>query len=138
MIHIDDQYWPIIVFRFSGQISMTELEGYLAWQDKMVARCLPNASLVVTENLRMWEMPVLRKQAAWIKEHEPLLRKYSVGAALVITSPVVRGMLKALLWMQPMPQPHYVCSSTAEALVWLRDRLRAARVALPQGLPSTL
>jgi hypothetical protein len=138
MIHIDDTYWPLIVFRFSGQVSMAELDNYLKWQAEMVARCLPNASLVLTENLRMWEMPVLRKQAMWIKEHEQLLRKYSLGAALVITSPVVRGMLKALLWMQPMPQPHFVCSSPEEALVWLRDRFRTARVNLPSSLPSTL
>jgi hypothetical protein len=138
MIHIDDRYWPLIMFRFSGQVTMEELERYLTWQDAMVARCLPNASLVLTDNLRMWEMPVLRKQAAWIKEHEPLLRKYSLGAALVITSPVVRGMLKALLWMQPMPQPHFVCGTTEEALHWLRGRFRSERIDLPSSLPSTL
>lgn len=138
MIHINDRYWPIIVFRFSGQITMEELERYLTWQDAMVARRLPNASLVVTENLRMWEMPLLRRQAAWLKEHEPLLRKYSLGVALVITSPVVRGMLKALMWMQPMPQPHIVCGTTEEGLRWLRDRFRSEHIDLPASLPSTL
>jgi hypothetical protein len=66
------------------------------------------------------------------------MRKYSLGAALVITSPVVRGMLKALLWMQPMPQPHIVCGTTEEALRWLRDRFRSERIDLPSSLPSTL
>jgi hypothetical protein len=138
MIHIDDQYWPVIVFRFSGQVTMDEMERYLTWQDAMVARCLPNASLVLTESLRMWETPVLRRQAEWLKRHEPLIRKYSVGVALVITSPVIRGMLKALLWIQPMPQPHIVCNTTEEALHWLRARFRSEKIDLPPNLPLKL
>jgi hypothetical protein len=138
MIHINDRYWPLIVFRFSGQVSMEEMERYLTWQDAMVARNLPNASLVITENLRMWEMPVLRRQAEWIKKHEPLIRQYSIGAAMVITSPVVRGMLKALLWMQPMPQPHFVGGTTEVALSWLRECFRSQNVNWPSDVPSTL
>jgi hypothetical protein len=138
MIQIDDRYWPLLVFRFSGQVSMEEMEAYLKRQDEMLVRGQKMASLVLTDHLRMWEMPVMRRQAAWIKEHEPTLRKLSLGAALVITSPVVRGMLKALLWMQPMPQPHLVCATPEQALAWLRERFRAADVNLPATVPSTL
>jgi hypothetical protein len=136
MIHVDDRHWPLVLFHFSGQVSMVELEEYLRRQDELLARHEMTGSLVTTDNLKMWEPAVLRRQADWIKQNIELLRRYSVGAALVIHSPVVRGMLKAVLWIQPMPQPNIVCADVSEALRWLRSRFLAAKVAVQ--LPTTL
>ena len=58
------------------------------------------------------------------------LKDNALGVALVISSPVVRGMLKAILWMQPMPQPHVVCATVEEGLAWLRARCRDARAVI--------
>jgi hypothetical protein len=128
MIAIDERYWPLVVFRFSGQVTMGELEKCLKRQEQLLARQQQTASLVLTENLKMWETPLLRRQASWIKQQYDVLKRLSVGAALVIQSPVVRGMLKAILWLQPMPQPHFVTSNVDEALAWLRTRLAEAQV----------
>jgi hypothetical protein len=124
MIAIDEKLWPLVVFRFRDHVSMAELEEYLRRQEVMMARRELTVSLVLTDNLKMWEAPVLRRQAEWIKQHYVQLKRTSLGAALVIRSPVVRGMLKAVLWLQPMPQPHFVTNTVEEALVWLRARLR--------------
>jgi hypothetical protein len=135
MIAIDETYWPLVVFRFSGDVSMAELEAYLKRQEEMTARQERTASLVLTENLKMWETPVLRQQAQWVKEHYDVLQRLSLGAAQVIRSPVIRGMLKAVLWLQPMPQPHVVTATVEEALAWLKLKMRAANVAVE--LPAT-
>jgi hypothetical protein len=123
MIVVDEKFWPLVVFRFRDHVSIEELEEYLRRQEVMLARRERTIALVLTDNLRMWEAPVLRRQAEWIKHHYYDLKRTSIGAALVIKSPVVRGMLKAVLWLQPMPQPHFVTSSIEEALAWLRARL---------------
>jgi hypothetical protein len=136
MIRVDDRYWPLVLFRFSGQITLAELNEYLVRQDVLLARGEKTGSLVLTENLKMWETAVLRRQAEWIKQNVELLQRYSVGAALILHSPIVRGMLKAILWIQPMPQPHLVCSSVDEALQWLRSRFMAAKVNVQ--LPATV
>jgi hypothetical protein len=136
MIEIDDRHWPLVLFRFSGEVSLAQLNEYLKRQEEFFERGTPMGSLVLTENLRMWDAPVLRRQAEWIKQNVAVLRRYSVGAALIIHSPVVRGMLKAILWIQPMPQPHVVCSTADEALRWLRARFLAANISV--ALPTTI
>jgi hypothetical protein len=135
MISIEDRYWPLVLFRFSGKVTLEELNVYLKRQDEFMLRNQKTGSLVLTDNLKMWDTPVLRRQAEWIKQNLDALSRFSVGAALVINSPIVRGMLRAILWIQPMPQPHLVCSSPDEGLRWLRARFMAADVALtlPQG-----
>jgi hypothetical protein len=130
MIDVDERHWPFVVFHFRGQVSMDELEKYLARQDELLARHQPTCSIVLAEEAKLWETPVLRRQAEWIKTNQELLRRYSLGAALVIQSPIVRGMLKAILWIQPMPQPHAVFPRVDDALRWLRERVRLANAAI--------
>ena len=136
MIDVDDRHWPLVIYRFNGVVTMSELEAYLKRQDEMLSRRELTMALVLTDKVKMWDTPVLKRQAEWVKEHRDILRRYSLGVALVIQSPLVRGMLRAILWMQPMPQPHAVCSTSAEALEWLRGRAAAAhlRVELPAAL----
>ncbi len=130
MISVDERYWPLVLYRFSGDVPLAELERYLARQDELLGRKQPTGSVVLTENVKMWDTQVLRRQAQWIKTNEELLRRYSVGVGLVIHSPIVRGMLKAVLWIQPMPQPYIVTASVDEALKWLRDRFLAQNITI--------
>lgn len=44
----------------------------------------------------------------------------------MIDSPIVRGALTAILWLSPLPQPHLVTASMAEAERWTLDKLRRA------------
>jgi hypothetical protein len=118
MIEIDDRYWPLVLYRFSGEVSLSELNEYLDRQDELLGRKQMTGSIVLTENLRMWDAAVLRRQAEWIRQHLDALRRYSIGAALVIQSPVVRGMLKAVLW-----------PADAAAAPGLRDGRRGAHLA---------
>lgn len=136
MIEIDDQHWPLVIFRFHGEVSPAQVEAYLERQEKFLARCEHMVSLVFADQVKMWDVPLLKRQAAWINHHQELLRRYSLGVAFVLRSPIGRGMLKAVLWMQPLPQPHAVCGSVEDALRWLRQRVAAANPSFP--LPSKL
>lgn len=136
MIDIDERHWPLVVYRFRGNVTLPELEAYLKRQDELLARQQPTASVVLTEDVKLWDTPVLRRQAEWIKQNQDLLRRYSLGAALVIDSPIVRGMLRAILWIQPMPQPHTVSATVEGALAWLRERV--ARANLHIDLPAKI
>ena len=130
MIDVDERLWPLVIYRFRGQVSLQEMDDYLARQDVMLARHQPTLSLVLAEEAKLWEAAVLRRQAEWIKRNQETLRRYSLGAALVIQSPIVRGMLKAILWIQPMPQPYAVFSNVAAALGWLRERVAQASASI--------
>ena len=136
MIDVDERLWPLVIYRFRGLVSMDEMNKYLARQDVLLARHQPTLSLVIATETKLWETPVLRRQADWIKENQELLRRYSLGAALVIQSPIVRGMLKAILWIQPMPQPYAVFPTVEGALRWLREQVARAnaQIVVPERL----
>lgn len=44
-------------------------------------------------------------------------------SAFVLASPLVRGLLTAILWISPMPAPHEIVATVAEAEAWLNERL---------------
>ena len=136
MIEVDERAWPLVVFKFRGRTTMEELEGYLARQDAMLARQQTMVSLVLAEEAKLWDTPVMRRQADWIKAHKDELRRLSLGAALVIPSPVIRGMLKAIMWIQPMPQPHTIVATPEDGLRWLREQVRRANA--PIAIPDRL
>ena len=67
-----------------------------------------------------------RLQANWMRDNEAQIRQRTLGIAFVISSPAVRGVLKAILALQSMPAPYRVESTAADAEAWLRERLAAA------------
>ena len=63
MIDVDERLWPLVIYRFRGQVSLQEMNDYLARQDVLLARRQPTLSLVLAEEAKLWEAVVLRRQA---------------------------------------------------------------------------
>jgi hypothetical protein len=128
---IDTSRHPIVVVRFSGYISEPEFDVYLASMTQLISRS--ERTLTILDARRAIRNPPSqrKKQADWLKANEQRLRQYSLGTAFVITSPFVRGVLTAILWLQPLPNDHTVVSTMAEAEDWAAAKLRAAGMAFP-------
>lgn len=54
--------------------------------------------------------------------------EYCAGVALVLPSPITRGIVKSLYWLAPPVYPYAISGHEHEALAWARARLRAADV----------
>lgn len=52
------------------------------------------------------------------------MRAYSAGSAFAIDSPLVRGGLTAIAWLQSLPSPFIVVATLAEAEGWARNQLQ--------------
>jgi hypothetical protein len=131
-IHIDASRHPIVVVTFVGAATDAEFQDYLAsMENMMVMRRGTNCTIL--DATRAGNTPALqrRMQADWLKRNEELLRKHSAGTAFVINSPLVRGLLTAILWMSPMATPHTVVASLDEAERWAAAQLRARGVEPP-------
>lgn len=126
-IVIDDQRRPIIVVTFDGAATDAEFDDYLR---DMKARVLDRREKTVTildaRRSTGTTAAQRRKQAEWLRENDAALRSYSLGTAFVITSPIVRGVLTAILWMQPMPAPHSIVATLTEAEAWAQGLAKAA------------
>jgi hypothetical protein len=126
VIHTSLAQWPLVVTTFGGAVSAAEIEEYLASYEEILRRGQRCAGLVIVEDLRPWESAAIQRQAAWIKKHERELRRISLGVAMVFPTLWLKGLLRAILWIQPMPQPYAVCSTVPEAMAWIGERLRLA------------
>ena len=64
----------------------------------------------------------------WSKAHEPQLDRLMQGAAVLLSSTVVRSTVNMALSMSKPRQPHGVFGSEADAVAFARDRCSEVRV----------
>lgn len=60
--------------------------------------------------------------AAHIRKNKPRSRLWVRGVAVVASSPLVRGMLTAILWLEPLGVTHEVFATIIEARSWARPQ----------------
>jgi hypothetical protein len=130
-IDTDESRWPLVVITFRGVPTDEEFEAYLEGQTRIVQRRERFASLV--DARQAGQMPPVQRriQAEWMQQHHDALRSFALGVSFAIESPIVRGVLTAILWLAPLPQPYYIAATMEDAERWAVGRLRAAGLAAP-------
>lgn len=114
----------VIVVRYDGIPSDDMADAYLEQYTELVRRGVPYTSVFSSlPDARLPSAAQLRKQAAWVKEHRQITREYCRGLAFALRSPAMRGVLRALLTMQPFSAEHVVLRDEAEAIAWAKARL---------------
>lgn len=124
-IEIDESRWPMIVVTFTGNATEAEFDDYLRRMSEFLQRSEPYVTVLDATRSDVTPATQRRKQADWLRAREASLRRHSAGTAFVISSAVVRGVLTAILWMQPLPQQHVIVATRAEATKWAREQLRS-------------
>ncbi len=130
-ITIDSSRPPLLVIRFEGVVDDVAFDRYLSDIHELGERRSAGERYAMIIDGRGGGRPTpaqRHRQTEFIKTHSRDLAARCAGAAFVITSAVGRGVLTALLWVQPMPYEHVVVSTMLEAEDWCNKRL-AARAA---------
>jgi len=118
----------VIVVRYDGRPDDTMFERYLAQYARLVMRKVPYAAVYSSlPGARMPHPSHVRRQTAWLREHQDTLREHCCGLGFALRSPLMRGVLRAVLTMQALGAPHVVMDDEADAIAWARARLSAAR-----------
>lgn len=68
----------------------------------------------------------------WMKKNVDRFMGVSLGAAFVISSPLVRGALTAVFWLQPLKVPHDMFGHLDDAVRWAIGRLDAENLPVPE------
>lgn len=124
-LEVDESRNPVIVFTFHGVFSDPTFDDYLARLTEISRRSGLRALIYDIRDSGVVPASQRRKQAEWMKRYQLLTASGTAGMAFVIESAVLRGILTAILWMQPLACPHTVVSDMDAALQWCRDTLRA-------------
>lgn len=115
---------------FVGLPTTAELDAFFVWAKELMDR-RTGAPLFVLLDLRRAPTPPLehiKRHAAFVADQELLIRAALTGIVFVARSPMVRGALKALFWMQAPPTRVSVDRDLDEAMTTLASLLAEVRV----------
>lgn len=147
--------YTLLVFELTklGSVPLTYLRVAGVPSDEELAATLSQIVLSMKEDLRQRKKSVnimdmrqasaisagqRRLSSAWMKEHMVLFEQSCLGAVFIIGSPLVRGVLTALLWFQPMKIPHHVVADLDAAVRWAIELLDREKVAVPERVRREL
>lgn len=133
---------PLTCLRPIGQPSDEELAESLQRISSLIAtEARANRKIVMIVDMRKagaLSASQRRIASSWMKENVRAWKQVALGSAFVIDSPIVRGVLTALLWLQPLDMPHDVVSNLDAAMRWVIERLEAERVPVPERIRREL
>jgi len=121
-ITFDDRLWPLVIVQCTGLVTAEQYEACLAGQTNRLERG-PCFFLFDTSCAGPSLAEFRRRHMAWMTSHDALLRQSMLGAAFVITSPIIRLAASILQHVKPMPFPQIFVSQEAQARQWLARRL---------------
>lgn len=114
--------WPVLVVRMVGQPTDDEFAAYLDDYETIMSEhdrygivyvTMPDAPMTTSRHARM--------QAKWIAAHEEEIRQRCARVGFVLPSPLMRGVLRAILAMQSMPVPYRVFDDEELAIAWVNE-----------------
>lgn len=123
----DDSAWPVLSVRFKRPMTNDEfgvyLEGLKAQLDR-AAREQKKVAIVMDSTIPI-KTPREQQvaQAQWMKDHDELLRNWSIATAFVLTSAMSRFVLSMILLIQPLATGYKVFGEVGEAEAWARSLL---------------
>lgn len=119
-----DTSQPLIVVTFEGAVDDDEFDRYLEALTANMQILGRYALILDASAAGRATMSQVRKQAAWMQAHAEYINTWSVGIAVVITSPVVQRVLSAIFWIEPLHHTPLITTTKAKAQSWCRARLQ--------------
>ena len=118
---VDTSAFPFVVVNCEGSIDDAAFRVYLESLAVLLNRGT-RYSVVFDATAASTPSPKQRKmQADYNREERERLKRLCACIAFVIPSPLLRGALTAILWLQPLPCEHRVCAKRADADAWVRS-----------------
>lgn len=129
----DDNAWPLLYVRFpSKPLSDAGFEYFIERYTYMVERRIPFATILDSRGLTTAITAHQRKRLTeWFEVTGELAGEHHFGIAVLIANALIRGALKAVTWVAPIPVPIQPFGSIADAGPWIRE------IFAEQDLPIT-
>ncbi len=136
----DDNAWPLLYVRFPS--TPLSIEGFAYFLDRytaMVERRAPFATILDSRGLTTAITARQRKQLTdWFDGMEELARQYHFGIAVLISHAHIRGGLRAVTWIKPIPVRVAPFGSIADAAPWLREIFAEREIPLTPSIEALL
>jgi hypothetical protein len=136
----DDTAWPLLYVRFpSKPLSDEGFEYFISRYTDMVERRMPFATILDSRGLSTAITAQQRKRLTeWFEVTGPLAGEYHFGIAVLMSNAIIRGALKAVTWLAPIPVPIKPFGSIAESAPWIRAIFTEQRIPINVAMEALL
>jgi hypothetical protein len=136
----DDNAWPLLYVRFpSKPLSDEGFKHFIERYTVMVERRVRFATILDSRGLTTAITANQRKRLTdWFDITGELAGEYHFGIAVLISNALIRGALKAVTWIKPVPVPIAPFGSIADAAPWLREIFAEQRIPLTPSIEVLL
>jgi hypothetical protein len=122
-IRYDDASWPIILVQFEGQVTDHEFADYLERLTTVFRRRERFTVILDASRAQLTPFSHRHMQANWLRTYKTAIAELNAGTAFVFTSAMFRVVLSGVFMLQPLPSPHTICATLADAVQWSADQL---------------
>ncbi|HYO73480.1 MAG TPA: hypothetical protein VEU33_46190 [Archangium sp.] len=121
---VDDALWPLLVVKFLGVPTTSQVQAYLERMTGYLERGERHAVIFDSSGMRrIGQSHQYHMQAEWLKQHDARVRELRLGAAYIIHSPVVRLAVSVVYFLRPTTTPYLITAKESEAARWAALRL---------------
>ena len=138
MLEIDYKHWPLVLLKFQGAPTRTDIKHFLTRSDIYLDRREHYAMVYDTQQFESLGHAERRLLSDWIKANTEFLREYCLGQAYILNSLVQRMVLRSVFMLQRPPFPFAVFSSRKEAVSWSLKQLNGRGIQFEISLEEIL
>ena len=119
----DEAAWPLLYVRFpSKPLSNEGFEYFIERYTDVVERRVPFATILDSRGLSTAITAQQRKRLTeWFEVTGPIAGEHHFGIAVLMSNAIIRGALKAVTWVAPIPVPIKPFGSVADCAPWIRE-----------------
>jgi hypothetical protein len=120
---VDRSTWPVVRVKFFDPPTDDEFEDYLSALDALYEEEEPFAIVFDAREAAYLPARYRRRQAEWIRNNEEKIEAYLAGTAYVISSALLRTVLRGIFALQEQPAPYTVTDSIDDAHAWAKQKV---------------
>ena len=117
--------FPIVEVTIDGRINEADFRIFADEQRALLARAKPYAQIADASRAEIVDPRVRKLMSDFLSETMAQASRLCLGTAVVVTSPLIRGGLTAVLWLVQTPYPIVAVGSRAEAVAFCQQKLGA-------------
>jgi hypothetical protein len=124
-LRFDDRLWPKVRVTWPSQ-AVTD-EEFVRALDQISGYTARAQAYVIVHDARQTVRPSPKQRALAAerqKRDAEASRRWLKGAAIVVPSPILAGVVTAINWVFPSPYPQKICSRIEDAETWVDAQLR--------------
>jgi len=136
----DHNAWPLLYVRFpSIPLSDEGFEYFIERYTTTVECRIPFATILDSRGLTTAITANQRKRLTeWFDVTGDLAGEHHFGIAVLISNALIRGALKAVTWVRPIPVPIKPFGSIADASTWVREIFAEQRITITPSIETLL